>query len=58
MIVRIINPKLIIVGNGISKQVPVETIADDSQIIRIIEKCLLNKSIIADKIEIEKQKGG
>lgn len=54
MKIIIYNPRMHIIGNGMSIGIPVD-FAKTEQIINIIEKSLLKHSIIADKIEIEKK---
>ena len=47
------NPKLNTIGRGAAISFPLELNAKKEQVIRLIEKALLSKSIIADRIYIE-----
>lgn len=56
MIVELVNPKLVFIGNGMSIQTDLKAHADDSQIKRKIEKALMNTSIMCDDIKINRKK--
>jgi hypothetical protein len=55
VVIKLINPRFVIVGNGLTIEDPIDNIMNIFQINDNLRKALLQRSIICDEIIIDKK---